>query len=84
MSPREARENWAAIFALAFGLTAATLLLVGLAVWALVPALAAGAAFVLVALLGPTDPVSATAIIGQTKVLPQLLGETRDLLADAW
>jgi ATP adenylyltransferase len=23
-------------------------------------------------------------IIGQTKVLPQLLGETRDLLADAW
>jgi len=23
-------------------------------------------------------------VIGQTKVLPQLLGETRDLLADAW
>ena len=72
VSPREARENWGGILALAFGLTAATLFVVGLATWALVPALGAAAAFVLGALLGPTDPVSATTVLGQTKAPERL------------
>jgi CPA1 family monovalent cation:H+ antiporter len=72
VSPREARENWPAIAALAFGLTAATLFVVGLVAWALVPALGLAAAFVLGALLGPTDPVSATAVIGQVKAPERL------------
>jgi Na+/H+ antiporter len=66
VSPREARENWASILVLAVGLTAATLLAVGFVGWALVPALGAGGAFLLGAVLGPTDPVSATTVIGQT------------------
>jgi CPA1 family monovalent cation:H+ antiporter len=72
VSPREARENWLAIAALAFGLTAATLVVIGLVAWALVPALGLAAAFVLGALLGPTDPVSATAVIGQVKAPERL------------
>jgi CPA1 family monovalent cation:H+ antiporter len=72
VAPREARENWPAILVLAFGLTAATLFAVGLAAWALVPALGLGASFVLGAVLGPTDPVSATTVIGQTKAPDRL------------
>jgi Na+/H+ antiporter len=72
VSPREARENWLAIVALAFGLTAATLFAVGFVGWALVPALGAGGAFLLGAVLGPTDPVSATSVIGQTSAPERL------------
>lgn len=72
VSPREARENWLAIVVLAFGLTAATLFAVGFVGWALVPALGAGGAFLLGALLGPTDPVSATSVIGQTSAPERL------------
>jgi CPA1 family monovalent cation:H+ antiporter len=72
VSPREARENWLAIVVLAFGLTAATLFAVGFVGWALVPALGAGGAFLLGAVLGPTDPVSATSVIGQTSAPERL------------
>ena len=54
-------ENWLSILLLAFGLTAATLFAVGAAAWGGVAALGAGGAFLLGAILGPTDPVSATA-----------------------
>jgi Na+/H+ antiporter len=72
VSPREARGNWQAILVLAFGLTAATLFAVGFVGWALVPALGAGGAFLLGAVLGPTDPVSATSVIGQTSAPERL------------
>ncbi len=71
-APREVRENWLSILLLAFGLTAATLFAVGAAVWAAVAALGAGGAFVLGAVLGPTDPVSATSIIGSTSAPAKL------------
>ena len=72
VSPREARENWLSILVLALGLTAATLLVVGFVGWALVPALGAGGAFLLGAVLAPTDPVSATTVIGQTSAPERL------------
>jgi Na+/H+ antiporter len=65
-APREVRENWLSILLLAFGLTAVTLFAVGGVAWAAVAALGAGGAFVLGAVLGPTDPVSATSVIGST------------------
>jgi CPA1 family monovalent cation:H+ antiporter len=72
VSPREARENWASILVLAVGLTLVTLLAVGFVGWWLVPALGAGGAFLLGAVLGPTDPVSATSVIGQTSAPEKL------------
>jgi NhaP-type Na+/H+ or K+/H+ antiporter len=51
---------------LAFGLTAATLFVVGGVAWAFVGALGAASAFVLGAVLAPTDPVSATTVIGKS------------------
>jgi CPA1 family monovalent cation:H+ antiporter len=71
-APREVRENWLSILLLAFGLTAATLFAVGAAAWAAIAALGAGGAFVLGAVLGPTDPVSATSIIGSTSAPAKL------------
>jgi Na+/H+ antiporter len=71
-SPREARENWASILLLAFGLTSATLLAVGFVAWGAVAALGAGAAFVLGAVLGATDPVSAASVIGATSAPERL------------
>lgn len=71
-APREVRQNWLSILLLAFGLTAATLFAVGAAVWAAVAALGAGGAFLLGAVLGPTDPVSATTIIGSTSAPTKL------------
>jgi CPA1 family monovalent cation:H+ antiporter len=65
-APREVRENWLSILLLAVGLTAATLFAVGGAVWAAVGALGAGGAFLLGAVLGPTDPISATTVIGSS------------------
>jgi CPA1 family monovalent cation:H+ antiporter len=72
VSPREARENWRSILVLAVGLTAATLLVIGFTAWALVPALGASGAFLLGAILGPTDPVSATAVLGETSAPDRL------------
>jgi CPA1 family monovalent cation:H+ antiporter len=71
-APREVRENWASILLLAFGLTAATLLAVGLVAWIAVAALGLGTAFVLGSVLGPTDPVSATSVIGATSAPERL------------
>jgi CPA1 family monovalent cation:H+ antiporter len=71
-SPREARANWASILLLALGLTSATLLAVGFVAWAAVSALGAGAAFVLGAVLGATDPISATSVIGATSAPERL------------
>ena len=72
VSPREARQNWFSILVLAVGLTAATLVVVGFVGWALIPALGAGGAFLLGAVLGPTDPVSATNVIGETSAPERL------------
>jgi Na+/H+ antiporter len=71
-APREVRENWLAILVLAVGLTAATLFAVGGVAWAFVGALGAGGAFLLGAVLGPTDPVSATSVIGATSAPERL------------
>ncbi len=62
----EVRANWREILVLAFGLTAATLFAVGGIAWAFVGALSGAAAFVLGAVLAPTDPVSATTVIGKS------------------
>jgi len=72
VSPREARQNWRSILVLALGLTAATLFAVGFVGWALVPGLGAAGAFLLGAVLGPTDPVSATSVIGETSAPERL------------
>jgi CPA1 family monovalent cation:H+ antiporter len=71
-APREVRENWLSILVLAVGLTAATLFAVGGVAWAFVGALGAGGAFLLGAVLGPTDPVSATSVIGATSAPKRL------------
>ena len=71
-APREVRENWASILLLAFGLTAGTLVAVGFVAWAAVASLGAGTAFLLGAILGPTDPVSATSVIGATSAPERL------------
>jgi CPA1 family monovalent cation:H+ antiporter len=71
-APREVRENWLSILVLAVGLTAATLFAVGGVAWAFVGALGAGGAFLLGAVLGPTDPVSATSVIGATSAPERL------------
>jgi Na+/H+ antiporter len=70
--PREVRDNWLSIHLLAVGLTAATLFAVAGVAWAAIAALGAGAAFLLGSVLGPTDPVSATAVIGATSAPPKL------------
>ena len=62
-SPRETRRQAVPIATLALGLVLATLFAVGFAVDAAVGPLGASAAFVLGAVLGPTDPVAATAVI---------------------
>jgi Na+/H+ antiporter len=71
-APREVRENWLSILLLAVGLTAATLFAVGFVAWAAVAALGAGGAFLLGAVVGPTDPVSATTVIGATSAPERL------------
>jgi monovalent cation/hydrogen antiporter len=71
-APREVRANWLSILLLAVGLTAATLFAVAGVAWVAVGALGAGAAFLLGAVLGPTDPVSATAVLGATSAPERL------------
>lgn len=70
--PREVRDNWLSILLLAVGLTAATIFAVAGVAWAAIAALGAGSAFLLGAVLGPTDPVSATAVIGATSAPAKL------------
>jgi monovalent cation/hydrogen antiporter len=71
-APREVRENWLSILLLAVGLTAATLFAVGGVAWAAVAGLGATGAFLLGAVLGPTDPISATSVIGSTSAPEKL------------
>lgn len=67
-APREARANWRSILLLAFGLTAATLFAVG----GIARALVGSSGFVLGAVLAPTDPVSATTVIGKSSAPERL------------
>lgn len=71
-APREARRNWLPILLLAVGLTLATIFAVAGVAWAAVAAFGAGTSFLLGAVLGPTDPVSATGVIGSTSAPEKL------------
>jgi CPA1 family monovalent cation:H+ antiporter len=71
-APREARANWRSILGLAFGLTTVTLFAVGGIAWALVGALSGATAFVLGAVLGPTDPVTASTVISSSSAPERL------------
>ncbi len=62
-SPRETRAQAVPIVTLAVGLVIATMFGVGWAVAASIGTLGAGSAFVLGAVLGPTDPVAATSVM---------------------
>jgi NhaP-type Na+/H+ or K+/H+ antiporter len=83
-APLEVRANWREILVLAFGLTAATLFAVAGVAWAFVGALGGTAAFVLGAVLAPTDPVSATTVIGRSDAPSRLrtILESESLLND--
>jgi monovalent cation/hydrogen antiporter len=61
-SLRDLRENAFAITLLAFGLVLATMVIVALVAHALIPGLSWSSAFVLGAVVSPTDPTAATAI----------------------
>jgi monovalent cation/hydrogen antiporter len=61
-SLRDLRENAFAISLLAFGLVLMTMVLVALVAHAVIPGLTWGCAFVLGAVVSPTDPTAATAI----------------------
>jgi Na+/H+ antiporter len=60
-SPRELRAEWRPLALLAVGLVLATMVVVAVVAHAIVPGMSWEAAFVLGAIVGPTDPVSATA-----------------------
>lgn len=62
-SPRETRAHAVPIATLAIGLVVATMFAVGAIVAVAIGALGFGSALVLGAVLGPTDPVAATAVI---------------------
>jgi Na+/H+ antiporter len=62
-APRETRSQAVPIATLAIGLVLATLFAVGWTMAAAIGTLGTGGAFVLGAVLGPTDPVAATAVI---------------------
>src|ERR1051325_3536723 len=61
-SLRDLRENAFAITLLAFGLVLATMVIVALVAHTLIPGLSWSSAFVLGAVVSPTDPTAATAI----------------------
>ena len=67
-SLRDLRRNAGAISALSIGLVLATCVAVAACVHAVVPGLSWEAAFVLGAIVSPTDPVAATAIAGRLGV----------------
>src|SRR5207248_7167778 len=62
-SPRELVANWLPLTLLAFGLVIATMFGVALTASAAIAALGIGPAFVLGAVVSPTDPVAATAVM---------------------
>ncbi len=64
-SPRELRANWVPISLLAIGLVLATLFAVAGATALLIGSLGWAAAFGLGAIVAPTDPVSATGVLGR-------------------
>jgi monovalent cation/hydrogen antiporter len=71
-SPRETRAQAVPIVTLALGLVIATMFGVGWAVAASVGTLGLGSAFVLGAVLGPTDPVAAISVIRRLDVPERL------------
>jgi CPA1 family monovalent cation:H+ antiporter len=77
---RELRRNVRPIGLLAFGLVLVTTVAVAAVAHALIPGLSWEAAFVLGAVLGPTDPVAATAIAGRVgapqRIVTVLEGES--------
>lgn len=62
-SPEEFAANWESIGLLAVGLVLASTAAVALVVWAVVPGLGLAPAFVLGAVVAPTDPVAAGEVI---------------------
>ncbi len=64
-SPQELRAETWPLAALAFGLVLATMVAVAVVAHALIPGLGWAPAFVLGAIVAPTDPVSATATFGR-------------------
>lgn len=71
-SPRELRANAAPIGLSALGLVLATTFSVAVAVWVGPTGLAWGPAFVLGAVVAPTDPVSATALLKRLGAPPRI------------
>jgi CPA1 family monovalent cation:H+ antiporter len=71
-SPRDLRQQARRIGVLAIGLVAATTVAVAVAVKLVVPGFGWPEGFVLGAILAPTDPVAAVAIMQRLRVAPQL------------
>jgi CPA1 family monovalent cation:H+ antiporter len=71
-SPRDLRAEARRIGVLAVGLVAATMAAVALAVKLVVPGFGWAEGFVLGAILAPTDPVAAVAVMQRLRVAPQL------------
>jgi Na+/H+ antiporter len=71
-SPREWRANWRPITTLAVGLVVATMFAVAAVTEVLIGDLDWAAAFVLGAVLAPTDPVAATGVIGRLRAPARL------------
>jgi CPA1 family monovalent cation:H+ antiporter len=71
-SPRDLRQQARRIAVLAVGLVAATTAAVAAAVELVVPGFGWPEAFVLGAILAPTDPVAAVAVLQRLRVSPQL------------
>jgi monovalent cation/hydrogen antiporter len=71
-SPRDLRNEARRIGILAIGLVAATMVAVAAAVTMVVPGFGWAEAFVLGAILAPTDPVAAVAVMQRLRVAPQL------------
>src|SRR5262249_51665544 len=71
-SPRDLRAQARGIGVLAIGLVAATTVAVAVAVKLLVPGFGWAEGFVLGAILAPTDPVAAVAIMQRLRAAPQL------------
>ena len=64
-SPRALRNNWLPIGLLAVGLVLVTMVVTAFVAGTFVAGLSLGAAFVLGAIVAPTDPVAATAVFGR-------------------
>jgi CPA1 family monovalent cation:H+ antiporter len=71
-SPRDLRQQARRIGVLAIGLVAATTVAVAVALKLVVPGFGWAEGFVLGAILAPTDPVAAVAVLQRLRVAPQL------------